>query len=95
MSCSEGCEVYKIMRNIDGVDSQTLFPWARVSKTRGLTFKVRVNNFNDDEGQVFHTLDGGYMELVARGGRNIQFKSHLNRHLDSKQERYKHNEGQI
>ena len=34
-------EVYKIMRGIDQLDSQYLFPKVRESKTRGHRFKVR------------------------------------------------------
>ena len=38
-------EVYKILRGIDGVDSQRLFPRAPLLGTRGYGFKVRGGEF--------------------------------------------------
>lgn len=34
-------EVYKILRDIDRINSLNLFPWAMASGTRGHRFKVR------------------------------------------------------
>ena len=41
-------EVYKIMRGIDRVDSQRLFPRVQVPIARGHRFKVRGGKFRGD-----------------------------------------------
>ena len=41
-------EVYKIMRGMDRVDSQKLFPRVEESITRGHSFKVRGARFNTE-----------------------------------------------
>ena len=46
-------EVYKIMRGIDKVNGQGLFPRVGESKTRGHRLKVRGER--GPEGQLFHT----------------------------------------
>ena len=46
-------EVYKIMRGIDKVDSQYLFPKVGESKTRGHRFKVRGERYKRVRGAIF------------------------------------------
>ena len=53
-------EVYKIMRGIDKVNNQGLFPKSGESKTRGHRSKVRGER--GPEGQLFHTEGGVCME---------------------------------
>jgi len=62
-------EVYKIMRGIDRVDSQTLFPRVVTSRTRGHRFKVRGEKFRGEvRGRFFYTEGGECVECTARGG---------------------------
>ena len=61
-------EVYKIMRDIDRVDRQRLFPRVEVSITRGHRFKARGGTFKKDvKKKVFHSESGGCPERTARG----------------------------
>ena len=60
-------EVYKIMRGIDQLDSQYLFPKVEESKTRGHRFKVRGRDTKGSRGQFFHTEGGECLEQAARG----------------------------
>ena len=46
-------EVYQIMRDIDKVDSQHLFPKVGESITRGHRFKVRGERFKMSRGAIF------------------------------------------
>ena len=46
-------EVYKIMRGIDQLDSQHLFPKEGESKTRGHRFKVRGERYKRVPGAIF------------------------------------------
>ena len=46
-------EVYKIVRGIDQLDSQHLFPKAGESKTRGHRFKVRGERYKRVQGAIF------------------------------------------
>ena len=48
-------EVYKIMRGIDKVDSQYLFPKVGESKTRGHRFKVRGERYKSVQRGKFFT----------------------------------------
>lgn len=41
-------DVYKIIVDLDGVESQHLFPMGRLSKTRGHRFQVKGRNFKGD-----------------------------------------------
>ena len=58
-------EVYKIMRGMDRVDSQMLFPRVEEGITRGHRFKVRGARFKGDSlamrcmRQIFYTEGGG------------------------------------
>ena len=61
-------EVYKIMRGMNRVDSQKLFPRVEESVTRGHRFKVRGASFKRDVRGRFFTQSGGCLELVAGGG---------------------------
>ena len=62
-------EVCKIMRGIDRVDSQNLFPRVEMSNTRGHVLKVRGVKFKGDvRGKCFHTQSGRCLERAARGG---------------------------
>ena len=63
---SDLIEVYKIMRGMDRVDSQKLFPRVGESITRGHRFKVRGARFKGDvRGKYFYTEGGGCLELAA------------------------------
>ena len=63
-------EVYKIMRGIDQLDSQYLFPKVGESKTRGHRFKVRGERYKKfSERQFLHTEGGECLEQAARGNR--------------------------
>eukprot|EP00061_Rhincodon_typus_P014461 g41490.t1 len=44
----DGIEVYKLMRGIDRVNSQGLFPRVGESETRGHSFKVKGERFERD-----------------------------------------------
>ena len=45
-------EIYKIMRGIDQLDSQYLFPKVGESKTRGHRFKVRGERYKRSRGAI-------------------------------------------
>ena len=48
-------EIYKIMRDIDRVDSQNLFPRVEISNTRGHALKVRGGKFKGNVRGKFFT----------------------------------------
>ena len=75
-------EVYKIIRGIDRVDSQRLFPRVEVSITRGHRFKVRGGKFKGDVwGKFFmQRVVGAWNALpeeVVEAGTLATFKRHL------------------
>ena len=59
-------EVYKVVRGMDRVDSQTLFSRVEESITWGHRFKVQGARFKGTR-QVFYTEGGGCLKLVAGG----------------------------
>ena len=79
-------EVYKIMRGIDQLDSQYLFPKVGESKTRGHRFKVRRersksvqrgNFFTQRVASVWDKLP----EVVVESGTILSFKKHLDSYM--------------
>ena len=64
---SDLIEVYKIMRGIDKVDSQYLFPKVGESKTRGHRFKVRGERYKSVQRGNSFTEGGECREQAARG----------------------------
>ena len=60
-------EVYKIMRGIDQLDSQYLFPKVGKSKTRGHRFKMRRERYKRVQRGNFFTEGGECLEQAARG----------------------------
>ena len=80
-------EVYKIMRDIDRVDSQNLFPRVEMSNTRGHVLKVRGGKFKGDVRGKFFTqrvvgvwnvLPGVVVEADTIG----VFKGLLDKHMN-------------
>ena len=79
-------EVYKIMRDMDRVDREQLFPLVEGSVRRGHRFKVRAgslggyvkkNLFTQRVVTVWKSLSG----RVVEAGRLIFFKKYLDEHL--------------
>ena len=64
-------EVYKIMRGMDRVDCQKLFPRAEESITRGHRFKVRGARFKEMYKASFFTQ----RVVGARGGSRSRYDS--------------------
>jgi len=61
-------EVFKMIRGIDRVDSQRLFPRVEQTITRGHRFKVKGGRYRGDVRGRFFTQSGGGMECTACGG---------------------------
>ena len=69
-------EVYKIVRGMDRVDSQKLFPRVEESITRGHRFKVRGAKFKGNiRGKILYTESSGCLELAAGGGSGSRYNS--------------------
>ena len=80
-------EVYKILRGIDRVDSQCLFPRAPLLSTRGHGFKVRGGKFKGDIGGRFFTqrVVGAWNALpesVVEADTLVKFKRLLDRYME-------------
>jgi len=79
-------EVYKIMRGIDKVDSQHLFPKVGESETRGHRFKVRGDRFRRvQRGNIFTervvSVWNELPEAVVVAGTILSFKKHLDSYM--------------
>ena len=79
-------EVYKIMRDIDRVGKEQLFPLVEGSVTRGHRFKVRGRRFREDVSKncftqgvmtVWNALPG----RVVEAGCLTSFKNYSDEHL--------------
>ncbi|XP_072443501.1 RNA-directed DNA polymerase from mobile element jockey isoform X1 [Chiloscyllium punctatum] len=80
-------EVYKIIRGIDRVDSQRLFPWVQQSVTRGHKFKVKGERYRGVvRGRSFtQRVVGAWNALpvgVAESESFVTFKRQLERYMD-------------
>ena len=80
-------EVYKIMRGMDRVDSQKLFPRAEESITRGHRFKVRGARFKGDvRGKFFTQRVVGAWNLlsgeVVEAETIVTFKGRLDKYMN-------------
>ena len=79
-------EVDKIMKAIDQLDSQYLFPKVGVSKTRGHRFKVRGERYKSvQRGNLFTqrvvSVWNKLPELVVETGTILSFKKHLDSYM--------------
>ena len=79
-------EVYKIMRGIDQLDSQYLFPKVGESKARGHRFKVRGERYKSvQRGNCFTqrvvSVWNKLPEVVAEAGTILSFKKHLDSYM--------------
>ena len=79
-------EVYKIMRGIDQLDSQYLFPKAGESKTRGHRFKVRGERYKRVHKGNFFTqrvvsVWNKLPKVVVEAGTILSFKKHLDSYM--------------
>jgi len=79
-------KVYKIMRGIDKVDSQHIFPKVGESKTRGHRFKVRGERYRKVQRGTFVTqrvvsVGNELQEAVVEAGTILYFKKHLDSYM--------------
>ena len=79
-------EVYKIMRGMDRVDSQKLFPRVEESITGGHRFKVRGARFKGDVRGKFFTqrVVGAWNSLpgeIVAADTIVSFKRHLDKYI--------------
>ena len=79
-------EVYKIMRGIDQLDSQYLFPKVGESKTRAHRFKVRGERYKRVQRDNFFTqwvlsVWNELPEVVVEADTNLSFKKHLDSYM--------------
>ena len=82
-------EIYKIMRGIDKVDSQYLFPKVGESKTRGHRFKVRGKRYKSVQRGNFFTqrvvcVWNKLPEVVVEAGTILSFKKHLDSYKEQR-----------
>ena len=80
-------EVYKIMRGMDRVDSQKLFPRVEESMTRGHRFKMQGARFKGDVRGKFFTqrVVGAWNSLpgeVVEADTIVSFKGRLDKYMN-------------
>ena len=74
-------EVYKLMRGIDQLDSQYLFPKVEESKTRGHRFKVGGERYKRFQRGNFFREGASVWNELLEAGTILFFKKHLDSYM--------------